>query len=407
MTLGSRIKTLRKQKKLTLEQLAGSKLTKGMLSLIENDKAKPSLESLEHIAKKLEIELNELLQEKSISELREELQQVESYYLKKEYDKVINYIKADKEWPLYFESGRIFELYGLSLYHNEDDKWERYLNAADQIYMELSHFDDSANLTIKLVKINLNSRKYERAYHLLLNKQTVFKEMNAKIDTMNEIAFNYYKISLLFALGRYDEASNQLEVSFAESRQKGLFYKIDDLYRLACFYSMMIGNFDEMRAYLKKLESYSIFAESKEIKGFIYVIQAHYYNHYEKDHEAAISLIDKFKTLFKSDQSSGWKTYYVMEKGKALYHLKQYENALEHLLLFKEIPEWVHPFDLSIMYEIYAYIANCYVSLNQRDLAYKYAEKAFSGVYTLPSTPYKQSIKKTFDYIKDYLREEQ
>ena len=49
-TLGERIRTLRKQQKMTLEALAGTELTKGMLSLIENNKANPSMESLNYIA---------------------------------------------------------------------------------------------------------------------------------------------------------------------------------------------------------------------------------------------------------------------------------------------------------------------------------------------------------------------
>lgn len=40
-SLGARIRKLRKEKKLTLEALAGDRLTKGMLSQIENEKAKP------------------------------------------------------------------------------------------------------------------------------------------------------------------------------------------------------------------------------------------------------------------------------------------------------------------------------------------------------------------------------
>ena len=52
-TLGLRIRQLRKEQKLTLEALAGNKLTKGMLSLIENGKAQPSMESLSYIAERL------------------------------------------------------------------------------------------------------------------------------------------------------------------------------------------------------------------------------------------------------------------------------------------------------------------------------------------------------------------
>ena len=79
-TLGERIRKLRKQQKFTLEALAGSELTKGMLSLIENNKANPSMESLTYIAKRLGVEVSELLEEVSSRELREVLAQVEKLY---------------------------------------------------------------------------------------------------------------------------------------------------------------------------------------------------------------------------------------------------------------------------------------------------------------------------------------
>jgi len=47
--LGERIRAIRKLKKMTLEALAGDQLTKGMLSQIENNKARPSMDSLEYI----------------------------------------------------------------------------------------------------------------------------------------------------------------------------------------------------------------------------------------------------------------------------------------------------------------------------------------------------------------------
>ncbi|MCT4573638.1 helix-turn-helix domain-containing protein, partial [Bacillus thuringiensis] len=52
-TLGEKIKTLRKEKKLTQTELVGSELTKSMLSQIENGKATPSMKTLQYIAEKL------------------------------------------------------------------------------------------------------------------------------------------------------------------------------------------------------------------------------------------------------------------------------------------------------------------------------------------------------------------
>lgn len=62
-TLGEKIKALRKEKKLTQTELAGSELTKSMLSQIENGKATPSMKTLQYIAEKLGCETSFLLEE--------------------------------------------------------------------------------------------------------------------------------------------------------------------------------------------------------------------------------------------------------------------------------------------------------------------------------------------------------
>ncbi|CAM5594783.1 Transcriptional regulator OS=Lysinibacillus sphaericus OX=1421 GN=LS41612_13990 PE=4 SV=1 [Lysinibacillus sphaericus] len=68
-SLGTRSCKLRKERKLTLEALAADRLTKGMLSQIENDKAKPSMESLEYIAERLGVKASELLEQVASSDI--------------------------------------------------------------------------------------------------------------------------------------------------------------------------------------------------------------------------------------------------------------------------------------------------------------------------------------------------
>lgn len=82
-SLGTRIRNLRKERKLTLEALAGDRLTKGMLSQIENDKAKPSMESLDYIAERLGVKASELLEEIAPSTIRHLLEQVEIFFMQK------------------------------------------------------------------------------------------------------------------------------------------------------------------------------------------------------------------------------------------------------------------------------------------------------------------------------------
>ncbi|WP_026022540.1 helix-turn-helix domain-containing protein [Kurthia senegalensis] len=75
-SIGETIKTLRKQQKMTQSDLAGDRLTKGMLSLIENDKAKPSIDSLQYIAKRLAVPMSDLIGEMDREKLRETLKQI-------------------------------------------------------------------------------------------------------------------------------------------------------------------------------------------------------------------------------------------------------------------------------------------------------------------------------------------
>ena len=125
-TLGERIRKLRKQKKLTLEVLAGKELTKGMLSLIENNKANPSMESLTYIAERLKVEVTELLEEVSSLELREVLEEAEKLYntdfdqLTDEYNRLITLVEPyiDKLTQGY-ESARLLEMYSRCLYREE------------------------------------------------------------------------------------------------------------------------------------------------------------------------------------------------------------------------------------------------------------------------------------------------
>ncbi|MHB9144635.1 MAG: helix-turn-helix domain-containing protein [Symbiobacteriia bacterium] len=63
-TFGQRLRYIRKRVRgMTLEEVAQPRYTKGFLSLLENDKAQPSSEALEYLAKKLEVTRSQLLGE--------------------------------------------------------------------------------------------------------------------------------------------------------------------------------------------------------------------------------------------------------------------------------------------------------------------------------------------------------
>ena len=55
MNVGEKIRKLRLEKMMTQSELSGDQVTRNMLSLIEKDKAVPSLQTLNYIASRLNI----------------------------------------------------------------------------------------------------------------------------------------------------------------------------------------------------------------------------------------------------------------------------------------------------------------------------------------------------------------
>ena len=55
MNVGEKIRKLRLEKMMTQSELSGDQVTRNMLSLIEKDKAVPSLQTLNYIASRLNV----------------------------------------------------------------------------------------------------------------------------------------------------------------------------------------------------------------------------------------------------------------------------------------------------------------------------------------------------------------
>lgn len=66
LSLGEKIKKLRKEKNMTLKELAGDRITAAQISHIERDKSHTSYELLEYLAEKLEVSIDYLLETKEM-----------------------------------------------------------------------------------------------------------------------------------------------------------------------------------------------------------------------------------------------------------------------------------------------------------------------------------------------------
>ena len=177
--LGQKIKNTRKMRGVTQSLLADGKVTRNMLSRIENGAAYPSIETLEYIAEGLRVPLEYLLSEDDnlfFFEKKQALEKIYRAYEAKNYQACVNLINSlsgiDNELAYilassYLELGKHAVAYGslltaqeylnLSLQHCEKTKINTE-NIEAQIYMQISI---AKNIQSPLLEFDL--RKYTGA----------------------------------------------------------------------------------------------------------------------------------------------------------------------------------------------------------------------------------------------------
>lgn len=410
--LGLRIRQLRKEQKLTLEALAGKKLTKGMLSLIENGKAQPSMESLSYIAQQLGVETTELMEDVSQSEKRNVLEKVEKLYkvdfndLTDEYKQIVELIDSivDKLTHSY-ESARLLEIYSRCSYHLKRDDWEVHYNRAMEWYEQLHLYNQCASLALFKGMIQFNNHNYEEALAIILGEHARFDSSTIKLDAMTTLDYMYIESILHSAVGNYKEAQIIMSKALTYSKEERIFYRIDDLYRVAGFQATINGNETDRVYYLNKIRQYGEFAENKYSTAIAELLETHFYNSFVHDYQKALIHVERFHELEKEIEiektNPGENNHYLLEKGKSLFGLGKVDESIKLLEEYKVPPYLHHPYDLSMSYEVFSYRALCYVHLGEMDKALEEAQTGAKLIAKMPDTPYKKFINQTLQDIQN------
>ena len=402
-TLGERIKQLRKEQGLTLQALAGDELSKGMLSLIENNKANPSMESLSYIAERLGIERNELLEEIPTAELRSLLDAVEEKRkhvsgtdeeMLAAYQNIAEQIHPYVEkLPFRYESARLLEIYSRCSYNAKCYDWQSAFDRAESIYEQLHLINHIADLHMFRALIKLSERKYGAALETLQASRKMIEEQSGSLDPLKKLDFDYYESILYSATGDKENARRLMEEAIVYSKDQQIFYQTNALYRLAGFEALLSGDMERKDYYIGKLRLFAEFAEDKEITAYANAIEIHYLNSFTHEYEKADKLLEESRGQLVMDD------YYYLEKGKALYGLERYEEALDCFKQHRMNRFMPHPYDLSMHYEKEAYMALIYEQLGDHEQAKAYAQKAKQLIEPMPDLPYKQFIMETYRKI--------
>jgi len=398
-TLGERIKQIRKEQGLTLQALAGDELSKGMLSLIENNKANPSMESLSYIAERLGIDRTELLQEMPTAELRALLDEIEdkrrnvsgtSEEMVAGYEEIADRIHPYVEkLPFRYESARLLEIYSRCCYHSKRYDWKPAFDRAEAIYEQLHLINSIADLHMFRALMKFTEHHYAEALSTLQESRKLIQEQTGSLDPLKKLDFDYYESILYSATGDKENARRMMEEAISYSKKQQIFYQINALYRLAGFEALLAGDIERKDYYVGKLKLFAEFSEDPEIGAYATAIEIHYLNSFTHEYEKADQLLEKMRHLLDEED------FYFLEKGKALFGRGRIQEALDCFKQHRMNLFIHHPYDLSMHYEKEAYMALIYEQLGDYEQAKTYAQKAKELIEPMPDLPYKQFILET------------
>lgn len=410
--LGERIKKLRKQKKLTQTELVGERLTKGMLSLIENGKAQPSMESLRFIAKRLNVDVDYLQDDGTLTMLRnlyttieedverrklirdpEELQSLTISIIEK-IEPYLSEIQGTN-----YEQIRLREVYFLmNRTINKAKSLDEYWKFIDQ-YEEIHAYSRMLRCYFYLCQAAIDQRNYNETLAILKQGEKRIEPYELMMDPM-VILDLYYNLTISYsAADDIRMSEHYLQKALNMAKKKQIFYRMDRFYHLLFIQSIANEDINKSKEYIEKLMLLSEFADDPAISVRYLYSKLHYMNIVEKNYAQIVPEIDHYKTKLQDYLFLFKNPIFIGEEMYAEFKLQNYYKALQ-IGTALTIPDYLHhPIDLAKYYQFFAVraLASYYEKdevAAKRDIIF-----AKNGVEDFPETIYKKFIYKAFNEI--------
>ena len=267
MTLGERIKGLRKEQRLTLVDLAGSKITKGMLSLIENNKSNPSIDTLEYLAEELGVTVSYLTQEGDSEWTKEVLERSELYnafdfpteLIKEEILPNMDKIAQSNDGMVVYHLIRVYYRYT-----GQKEKAEEITDLIEKFYKSigLEHLavTDKMNNAVSM----LYERDYKNAYETIKQLEDEVEKFK---DYDNNIYLNYlfWRSSFAADFDREDFLKyGELHIQESYKMENFKYYYLQNLI-LGLYYSHN-EEWEKAEEYQENIRKYLLFNQSDKYR---------------------------------------------------------------------------------------------------------------------------------------------
>ncbi|WP_425448707.1 helix-turn-helix domain-containing protein [Dethiothermospora halolimnae] len=236
LTLGEKIKKERKKHGMTQSDLAGDFITRTMLSKIENDVAKPSIETIQYISEKLDLPVSYFIESMVRMDMNKksnvETAFEHSSFLRKNngYEKSIKYLEDTLE-KNEFEKNNIYYyrcLYNLASSYREMGNINKAKDILKSIIPVLEEKKDYYYLSRvhSIIGYILFERDQYKDSEYNLFKSIEYLEKSYVDDIIHEIRINYNLAYCYYLQKKYDDALKYLKYALTLSDERNCNYNL-------------------------------------------------------------------------------------------------------------------------------------------------------------------------------------
>jgi transcriptional regulator with XRE-family HTH domain len=411
ITIGRRIRELRKELKMTQSDLAGTEMTKSMLSHIETGHANPSMRNLECIARRLNKPVTYFLEEDTldcnkhkedkqlpISKILNDLKYIDELVKRKNYllvqeetNKLILAYDFDENSKVYADV--VCRLGYSKLKLKDFQEGEKSINQCCEIYMSNMLYVEAARAFMDLLKAQLEDYKYSSCLNMLDQVYQIYSK-SSSVDILLEIEMLVVQPAIYFAFGDYEKTIDICKRAISLSRDNNIYYNLDDAYRILAITYMLQGDFNNFQINAEEAKKYVEFTANK-----LNLVKI--YHNYAKYENAKGNPSEAVRYLDLLEDNAGEKTfYYYLEHGKAQYLMGNYNEALEDLMKItnKEKPRYL--MDCIYMLTSKIYKGLTYIKLGDFNKAVTEIENGIKDIEAYTNLEYKGFVMYAYNELE-------
>jgi tetratricopeptide (TPR) repeat protein len=373
-SLGEKTKKIRKALKLTQTELAGSEMTKSMLSQIENNIALPSMKNLQYLAGRLGQPVSYFFEDGDNPDntmkvrINGDLKKVANLLLDKKFEialaSLLNMLKEynfDRNSNLYADFlSKLGECY---IELNDIDQGKENIIEAVNIYTKKYLYIDAAKAYILLMGIPWKNFNYEKCIDIVEEATDIYNGSLNK-DTAFEIELLYNRSILHGSLNHFEKAIRDAQEALDISKKTKVYYRSDELYKNIAVFNFFMEKYDDFYKYICKARQFAMFTDNynvlSTIEGFVGV-------HENKIGNPSNAVEYLLKALELSSEVVAPILY--AELAKSYYMIEEYQDALDTITKIQYPNYSQNQYDYILIWESKIYESLCLSQLGKPEQA--------------------------------------